>query len=1335
MLQDSRGFLWIGTYIGLNKYDGYKFTIYKNSQVDSSSISENKIRALCEDKNGNIWIGTWGGGLDKFNCDTEKFMRYRHNPDDPSSLSADGILSMCFDKSGNLWIGTEGGGLDYFNPEKATFTHYKNDPNDPNSISDNSIYSVYLDKNGTLWCGTAKGGLNKFLFEKKQFVAFKYSSDNLESISGNLVVTIFEDRFSNLWIGTLDAGLNKFNPSTNKFTRYLPDPNNPNSLSDAGVWVVYEDSNGLLWVGNYSYGLNLFDRKRETFTSYRKNYYDLKSLSDDGIFSIYEDRSGVLWIGTWSGGLNKYDKEKEKFLTYSHNPNNDNSLSADGVFAIYKDKYGILWVGTEAGGLNRIDEKNNEFTHYLHNPNDPTSISSDNVFSICEDKEGHLWVGTDNAGLNIFDRRTNKFQHFYHDPDDPKSISDNEISQIFCDSYGDLWIATTGSGLDRLKRKQKSFIHYVNKPGDPKSVSEKMIYAFYEDKSGNIWIGTFGGGLMMYNRSTDDFCFYKYDPKNFSNSLSSNIISSICEDENDILWVGTNGSGLNKFDRRKNKFKHYRESDGLANDVIYGILKDDKGNLWISTGSGISRFNIKNETFRNYDVRDGLQGNDFNQWAYFRDANGKMYFGGVNGLNVFRPEEITDNPHRPQIVITDFQLLHKTVSIGYDTLWNRTILHKSITETKLIELKHDDNIISFEFAALDFKSPEKNQYSYILEGFDKDWNYTTASRRFVTYTNLDAGEYNFRVKGSNNDGVWNEAGTSLMIIIHHPWWATWWAYILYGIVITLAGFSIRGYDLKRQRLKHQLELEHEHAEKLNEVDEMKSRFFANISHEFRTPLTLILGPVKDIIDKSKDTEIKRSAGLIKRNAGKLLGLVNQLLDLSKLEAGRMKLETREENIIPLLKGLVLSFSSFAERKKITLKFNTIEDDVRVYLDRDKIEKIINNLLSNAFKFTTDEGRIDVTVEKQIKEVEIRISDNGIGIPKEDIDKIFDRFYQVDGSHTREQEGTGIGLALTKELVELHKGKIEVESEAGNGTTFIVTIPLGKDYLKPEEIIEEKVEGEMRLPIGDTELADEITSRKETTDIDVLLDSDKPLLLVVEDNTDVRKYIISHLEDNYRIQEAIDGEDGLQQAFNHIPDLIISDVMMPKMDGFEMCNKLKSDERTSHIPIIMLTAKATSQDKISGYELGADDYIMKPFEAAELKARIKNLIEIRRKLQEKFRSNDYTVPAELSSIDEQFIKRVLNVINEHISEEEFSIDELGKEVAMSRQHLYRKLKAISDKTPSLFIRSVKLAKAKKLIKERKGTISEISFSVGFNSPAYFNRCFKEEFGYSPGELIQ
>lgn len=676
--------------------------------------------------------------------------------------------------------------------------------------------------------------------------------------------------------------------------------------------------------------------------------------------------------------------------------------------------------------------------------------------------------------------------------------------------------------------------------------------------------------------------------------------------------------------------------------------------------------------------------------------------------------------------------------VGFDEFNNHSILKKSITETKEIELSYDDYVVSLEFAALDFHAPEKNKYAYKMEGFEKDWNYTDANGRFVTYTNLDPGEYTFKVKGSNNDGVWNEAGASLRIIITPPWWSTWWAYTLYWFSVILLLISIRTYDLKRQRLKHQLELEHEHSEKLEEVDHMKSRFFANISHEFRTPLTLILGPSESIITETLDEKTKKKAGSIKRNANRLLNLINQLLDLSKLEAGRLKLETSYSNIVTFVKGIAMSFESLAERKDIVLKIKNTSDEIELYFDKEKMEKVFTNLLANAFKFTPGGSKITISVsETDNNSVEIKIKDAGIGIPQEELPKLFDRFYQVDSSHTRERGGTGLGLALAKELVELHLGSIKVESEEKKWTEVTVTLPLGKEHLLPEEILvaDEPLE-EIKI------LVEEEEGRESTSmQVDKPLPEDiikyKTIILVVEDNTDVREYIKDSLKNEYYIEEAANGEQGLRKAEKIIPDLIISDIMMPKMDGNELTRKLKNDERTSHIPVILLTAKSEQESKLEGLETGADAYLTKPFDTKELQIRIKNLINLRRKLQQKFSHGKIvTIKGEekkVSGLDEKFMKKVLEVIENHISEETFSIEDFGSEVGMSRMQIHRKLKALTGKSASHYIRSVKLFKAKEMIGKHEATISEIAYSLGFSSPAYFTRCFKEEYGHPPSEL--
>ena len=1327
-LQDSRGFLWIGTYNGLNRYDGYNFKIFRSSKTDLNTLSDSKIRTLAEDKDGNLWIGTMEGGLNKFNIYTERFTRFQYEPNNPNSISSEHITSLCFEKSGNLWIGTELNGLDYFNMVTSTVYHYQSNSEDVNSLSSNRIKNLYIDENEVLWVGTGKG-LNKFKKDENRFIRFKKSDGS--GIGGDIINSIHQDSNSNLWIATEDGGLSKYDTKSEEFTIYKHNPRTPTSISENHVSSLIIDSKNTIWLGTQNSGINIFDPVTNKFTNCKKNNSVSNSISDNDVFTIYEDRSGIIWLGTWSTGINKFDKTKKKFQTLRNDPNSTNSIGSNTVYAIHEDSHGFLWVGTAGGGVDKIDMTNNSYIHYRYNPDNTNSISSNNVYSICEDKDGNVWVATFDAGINKYNRKANNFKRYQHINNDDTSLGSNTVSLVFCDSYGNLWIGLK-DGLDRLKRGQDEFTHYKHKSSNPKSIKQSLIYSLYEDRARNLWIGTYGSGLMKYNRISDDFTFFEHNAEN-QNSISSNIIPTICEDENGNLWLGTDDAGLDKFDFVNNRVKNFTEESGLPSINVAGILSDNSGNLWISTGNGISKFNIESETFLNFNKKDGLQGNDFNTWAYFKSSDGTMYFGGPEGINFFNPGSLGKNSYVPPIVITEFQILHKPVSIGFDTLLGRVVLEKSITVTEILELAHDENIISFEIAALDFHSPEKNQYTYFLEGFDKHWIQTDALHREITYTNLDPDEYVLRVKGSNNDGIWNEAGLSLKIIVNPPWWSTWWAYILYGIFITLIFAGSTKFYLNREKLRTQLQLEHDHAKKLEEVDKLKSNFYANISHEFRTPLMLILGPLEKLVRKLHDEESKKQAGLIRGNANRLLNLINQLLDLSRLEAKKLKLNASRGNIAQFIKRLAKEFQSLADQRDLTLSIIIEKDTIEAYFDKEKMEKIITNVMSNAIKFTPRGGRITVKlVETDHNEIEITVRDSGIGIPHDEVKKIFDRFYQVDSSHTREHEGTGIGLALTKEFVELHRGQILVDSVEDHWTEVKICLPLGSNHLNEDEIVD-PVEFQVRDIDSVTDL---ISNEFNADEIERENLIDKTIVLVVEDNPDLREYIRDDLKDLYYVVEAANGEQGLRKAEKLIPDLVVSDIMMPIMDGYELTKKLREDEKTSHIPIILLTAKSDKESKLEGLGIGADDYLTKPFDSQELLARIKNLIETRRLLQEKFGSGSVIVhkkeKEKLSVLDQQFLDRVMSVIDQHISEEEFSIEEFGRDVGMSRSQMHRKLKALTGKSASLYLRTVRLAKAKQLIEERKASISEISYQVGFSSPAYFSRCFKEEFGYTPSE---
>jgi ligand-binding sensor domain-containing protein/signal transduction histidine kinase len=797
ILQDSRGFLWFGTHDGLNKYDGYDFEIYKHSAEDPHSLGDNSVWTIYEDHLGVLWVGTDGGGLNRFDRGNERFVRYQHDPDNPNSLSNDVVRSIYEDQSGVLWVGTGGGGLDRFDRETEEFTHYQYEAGDPGTLSHDFVTSIYEDRFGLLWVGTNGGGLSGFDRENERFVHYQASpddphslGDNYEvstdphSLSSSYVVTIYEDHSGTLWIGTW-GGLDRFDRETGQFTHYQNDPSDPTSLSHNYVPAIYEDQSGVFWVGTGGGGLNRFDPENEQFVHYQTNPDDPYSLSNDRVWSIYQDRSGVLWIGTGGGGINKFDRETERFAHYQTDPNDPYSLSHNNVTSIYEDRSGVLWVGTGGGGLNRFDRETGRFTHLQSDLSGPYTLSHNTVASIYQDRVGAMWIGTF-GGLNKFYPTNGRFFHYQNDPDDPHSLSGNSVRPIHEDRSGVLWVGTS-KGLNGFVRGVDGFVRYQHEPADPTSLSHDNVFSIYEDRSGVLWIGTFGGGLNQFDRENERFIRYQNDPDD-PHSLGDNNVASIYEDRSGVLWVGTYGGGLNKFDRETETFTHYRyQEDGLPGDMVYGILEDDEGNLWLSTNNGLSKFNPQTEAFKNYDVRDGLQGDEFNAGACYRSSDGEMFFGGPNGLNAFYPDRIEDNPYIPSIVLTSLTQDGKDVDLG-----------QAVEDVQEVTFRWPDNSFEFEFAALSYVQSEKNQYAYLLEGFDEDWKYIE-TRRFGRYTNLPGKTYTLRIKGSNNDGVWNEDGISVTISVVPPFWETWW---FRGIVaLTLVGGAIGGYRLRVQSVE------------------------------------------------------------------------------------------------------------------------------------------------------------------------------------------------------------------------------------------------------------------------------------------------------------------------------------------------------------------------------------------------------------------------------------------------------------------------------------------------------------------------------------------------------
>lgn len=1346
ILQDQKGFMWFGTRNGLNRYDGVEFKIYEFVYGDSTSLSGNFINSLVEDSVGNIWVGTLDAGLNLYDRERDIFIRYQPKAGDPDALSDNWISDLYSDSKNNLWVGTEKEGLDLLEPGSKKFQHFKSDPKNTSGLSNNHIRVIFEDAKSNLWVGTYGGGLDLFDRKKNKFIHHRHDPEDENSISSNYLYSCLKDSQGNTWVGTRE-GLNLLVETKEgyHFKRYKPNIKDPTGLIHNIVLSIAEDNLGRLWIGMENGALTIYDKSTQTFNNFWPDPLDPTSIGSNSIWCVYKDKMGTIWIGARNRGINKWDQYHTKFVHHILPPSGDHKLANNDVLCFVEDEKGNLWIGTDGGGLNYLDRATNKYTHYVHDPKDPQSLSSNSVISLELDSHGDLWIGTWEGGLNRFNKKTGTFHHYYNDPNNPKSLGSNYVFSIFEDSSHKLWVSAFYEGLDLYDRETDSFIHYRRDATNPKSIGHNRVFTMFEDSRKNMWIGSEGGGLIHMQKDPDGqpvFTSYRYNPDDPS-SLSSNLINAIYEDSRHNLWIGT-WAGLNRFDYQTRTFKAFRKEDGLADNVVYGMIEDGDGNFWVSTNQGISKFDPVKIKVENYNTADGLQAQEFIRGSFLKSKSGEFFFGGVNGFNSFFPKAILSNPNVPPVYITNFWIYNDLMKPGIPN----SPLESNITETKKIVLPYTQNEFSFEFAALNYSQAFKNRYSYYLEGYDKTWH-DAGTQRKASYAKVPPGEYTFSVKATNNDGVWNEKGTVLKIIVNPPWWKTWWAYTIYAVAVIALFLWYRKNLINRERLRNDLKLEHLELTKMQEMDRLKSYFFANISHEFRTPLTLILSPIRDMVTGNFRGDIKKQYQMVIRNGERLLRLINQLLDLSKLGAGSMKLKTSRLDIVQFLKPIVSAFDSYAQKSHLKFSFEHPAEPVWVYFDTDKFEKIITNLLSNAFKFTREgEIKLSVTViglphDKLTQrldlnnKVEIAVTDSGAGIPQEYIDSIFDHFYQV--AHHSNSEGSGIGLSLTKELVELHKGKIVVESVEGKGSTFKVLFLLGKDHIKESEI--DETDG----PISENHRT--VTGLDQITPISVSVPSQAvedpnenalPRLLIVEDNSDMRTYIKQSLEGNFVISESADGKDGLRKGMEIIPDLIISDVMMPGMDGVTLCKTFKTNIYTSHIPIILLTAKADLESKMEGLETGADEYLSKPFNSYELQVRARNLVRSREILRERFTESKKLVlePKEISitSLDEKFLKNVLQVIEKNMGDSEFRVETLGKELQMDHMAVYRKIKALTGQTAVEFIRIIRLKRAAQLLRQQKLTVAEVTYNVGFNDLQYFRTCFKKQFGVTPSEYV-
>ncbi|MFQ6603152.1 two-component regulator propeller domain-containing protein [Flavobacterium sp. C3NV] len=1324
--QDHFGVMWYGTNgAGLYKYDGVNYEAYEQNSRLSNSINSNLIYATYVDKHNRLWVGT-DEGLCLYNRNLNTF----ESIDIQKKIKKETVISVksiIEDNNGNLYLGTFNSGLLKFNIKSREII--KINPDNPGKAN-YLINCLVKDKRGTIYLGTNFG--LKVLDPIKNEIKKVYIDKGNELLSGT-IISMFLDSRQNLWIGNGFKGLLKVDlySRTKQVVSYPITKKRIMSIlaTDPKTILCATENDGLIVVNDQG----VVQKK------YVNNKFNIRSLSSNSVWSLFLDKENRIWLGYYNKGLGIFDKVDSKVSIIESLPGNPQSLQTNCVTSVAKDHKGNLWISMEGGGVDIYEPENKIFKHInKSNSSFYSGLTNDNITNVFIDKKQNIWLSSWNEGIFLLKKGSTKFIN-YNTKNTPNLTSDN-IMSIAEDSRGVIWIGTFSKGLHYYTPADAQFHYCHSKPFYTNGLTNLDIRKVMVDSDDAVWVGSTTG---LYQVKTNDYVSFSVTSfrdkmsEKFKNHKSTHTINTLYESGNKEIWIGTDGAGLFSYNKKTDSLKWYINFEGLREKSISSIVESNVGDIWLSGKKGITKLNLKNKTAVNYSTYDGLPGNDFNNNAVLKDEKGLLYFGSYEGLNYLDPESLVKSKKKLPIYLTDLKIFNKSVG----PLEENSPLIKVISETKKIILKHDQSVFTIDFIAVNYSFPAKNEFAYYLEGFEDSWNYV-GNKRSATYTNLTSGHYVFKVKSAEKNGVWSQP-LELKIEVLPPWWKSSFAYLFYALLLLAAVHFGNQYYQNRFKQKQIIQFEKQKAIQIEKLNNKKLQFFTNISHEFRTPLTLILNPLADIIkNNSQDVPdtVLNKLQTIQKSSERLSRLINELMDFNQLQFNKMTLQLQLIDVIDFTKEIVSYFDEEALSRGIKLVFESDKTVLKDWVDPKMFEKIIFNVISNAFKVTPDHGEIKIKIVSNEESIhfplinstgtndyfKIIIEDTGAGLDKKDIKKIFDRFYQVNNLNKAYYGSTGIGLEVVRGFVELHKGIIEVESELGVGTIFKLVFPIGKEFFNETEILLEEFKKEKKISFTPTEEKAPLPSQDTGEKQDRV-----HTILIVEDNVELRNYLKTELKKEYKVITAENGQVGLELALQKLPDLILTDVIMPVMNGLELCKNIKADLKTSHIPLMMLSAKALIKDKLEGIDSGADLYLSKPFDMDILRSSLVQLINSRQIMFNKF-YNGITPKAKekTTTLDNEFIKNILNYINENISKPELSVEVLASKAFLSRSQLYRKIKTLTGVTVNEFIRNVRLEKAKELIELGNDTITEISFKVGFSSPSYFTKCYKEKYGYLP-----